>query len=48
MFIIIAVIMCVSFFVSEVADVLDVTSSLAGSFVIYIIPAVFQLKIVQN
>ena len=40
-FVIIAVIMCVSFFVSEVADVLDITSSLAGSFVIYIIPAAF-------
>lgn len=40
--------MCVSFFVSEVADVLDVTSSLAGSFVIYIIPAAFQLKCVEG
>lgn len=40
-FCIVTVLMLISLFVKDVADVLDVTSSLAGSFVIVIIPACF-------
>ena len=47
-FIIVVLLMLIAFFVDEVADVLDVTSSLAGSFVIYIIPGAFQLILLRK
>ena len=40
-FVIVTLLMVISLFVKDVADVLDVTSSIAGSFVIVIIPASF-------
>ena len=35
----------ISFFVTEVSDVLDITSSLAGSFVILVIPGLFKINL---
>ena len=42
---IIVVMLVISFFVTEVSDVLDITSSLAGSFVILVIPGLFKINI---
>eukprot|EP00703_Trepomonas_sp_PC1_P004537 JAP92069.1 Amino acid transporter family protein [Trepomonas sp. PC1] len=47
-FIVVTIMMLISLFVKDVADVLDVTSSIAGSFVIIIIPASFQIVIAKK
>lgn len=44
-FTIVTVLMLISLFVEEISDVLDVTSTLGGSFVIFIIPASFIVVI---
>ncbi|CAL5987727.1 Amino_acid transporter [Hexamita inflata] len=45
---IVTFLMTISLFVTEIADVLDVTSSLGGSFVIFIIPAALAMSIIKK
>lgn len=40
-FIIVSILMVLSIYVENIADVMDVTSTLGGSFVIFITPAAF-------